>query len=496
MEKPRRRKRHPEGVARRRTSYIFCLCGLFITGSLLAPEKGSASAESGTFARVVESVQPAVVSISVSRPRGYEFAVASKRRRSVAGFGSGVIIDRAGHVLTNHHVVEGAVALHVQYLGASPGDPLGEETFPNSASGEWPVREVAAEVIGIDPDTDLALIRMLLEAPLADANVAVIGNSDAIRVGDWVLAFGSPFGFHQTVSAGVLSARGRHLDQMDGGSPPPYQSFLQTDASINPGNSGGPLVDMQSRVVGINTAYNPGGRGIGFAIPINLASNVASQLLAYGEVVRGFLGIHPQDLTPDLSAALRLAHLQGALVAEVKESSPAYRSGIRRGDTILALSGKAIVDSGGLLTAVANHRPGDRVVLSVLRGPESLNITVELGRRPPADSARPAYPSSDAEADWPGFDVADRGGLEARRLNAARTGQGVVVTYVTPGSPSEHKGVVRGDVVMEIDGTGIWNTGDFRKVLKSGSSAPRLILLETKDQGRLRYIAIQPQAEP
>jgi serine protease Do len=263
--------------------------GFFLGFCLFLTARPSQAADKkGPFAEVASSVRPTVVSISSSTPRGSEISRARFRRTpSAQRFGSGFILDNDGHILTNNHVVNDAFGIQVAL----------------SDGTEYP-----AAIVGQDPDTDLALIRLIVQHPIAATRISKLGSSDSVSVGDWVMAVGSPFGFHHTISVGVISAKGRHLDRIEGETlPPPYQDFLQTDASINPGNSGGPLVDLQGRVVGVNTAYNPGGAGIGFAIPIDLARDVAEKLLRHGEVTRGYLGVHPQDLTPDLAETLRQA---------------------------------------------------------------------------------------------------------------------------------------------------------------------------------------------
>jgi serine protease Do len=420
-------------------------------------------------------VQPVVVSISVSKFRGQEISWTHTRRSPAAvRYGSGVIIDTEGHALTNNHVVDEAIRIRVSL----------------SDGTEYP-----AEIIGQDPDTDLALIRLISQNPIDTSRVARIGNSDAIQVGDWVMAVGSPFGFHHTVSVGVISAKGRHLGKIEGDVPPPsYQNFLQTDASINPGNSGGPLIDMAGRVVGINTAYNPAGSGIGFAIPIRLAAKVASELRQNGEVVRGYLGIDPQDLTPDIAEALGLASFQGVLVGQIQPDSPAEQGGVKRGDVILKLAGRPVADVGSFLTLVADHRPQERLELSVLRNGTPLTLIAVAGRRSSINhpSTRPAFAASDVG--WPGLEVKNRWDMESRRLRIPKTGQGVVVTYIAPGGPAEQKEIARGDVIFEIDRVAIWNVRDYHKIVDKAQnrSKPLLFLLLKKDRGHTWFVALRP----
>ena len=300
------------------------------------------------FVQVAQKVRAAVVGITISKARGYEIDRARKRRSPAPRYyGSGLIIDRQGHILTNNHVVDEALRIQVTL---SDG-----RNFP-------------AEIVGQDPETDLSLIRAIADDRIDAHNVAHLGDSDSVQVGDWVMAVGSPFGLNHTVSVGVISAKGRRLDTIEGDvAPPSFQDFLQTDASINPGNSGGPLVNMNGQVVGINTAYNPAAPGIGFAIPINLAGRVVGELRSHGKVVRGYLGVYPQDLTRDLSEALRISPSGGVLVGEVEPDSPAEHGGLVRGDVILKISGRSVLNTAGFLTMVSNQRPGSEVQLSILR---------------------------------------------------------------------------------------------------------------------------------
>ncbi len=449
--------------------------GLCIRPVQAADPPGSTNGLQSPFVEVARRVQPAVVSISVSKSRGPEIAWARTRRSPAAvRYGSGVIIDREGHTLTNNHVVDEAIRIRVSL----------------SDGTEYP-----AEIIGQDPDSDLALIRLISQSPIDTSRVAPLGNSDSIRVGDWVMAVGSPFGFHHTVSVGVISAKGRHLDRIEGDiPPPPYQDFLQTDASINPGNSGGPLIDMAGRVVGINTAYNPVGSGIGFAIPIRLAAKVASELRQHGKVVRGYLGIYPQDLTPEIAEALNLASFQGVLVGEAQPDSPAEAGGVKRGDVILKLAGRPVANAAGFLTLVADHRPEEHIELSVLRNGTPLTLSVVVGRRSSGNQPSKLSDTAFSDTGWPGLEVDSRWGLESRRLRIPKAGQGVVVTYVAPGGPAEQGQIARGDVIFEIDGIAIWNVEDYQKNIEKVQDRmkPVLFLLLKKDQGHTRFVALRP----
>jgi Do/DeqQ family serine protease len=275
--------------------------------------------------------------------------------RQTEATGSGVIVDAAqGYVLTNAHVVENASNIEVT-------------TKDN--------RRLTAKLIGRDSDTDIAI----LQIPSGSLTAVPIGDSDRLQVGDFVLAIGNPFGLGQTVTSGIISALGRSGLGIEG--PEGYEDFIQTDASINPGNSGGPLVDLQGRVVGINTAIlAPGGGnvGIGFAVPINMARQVMDQLVNYGEIKRGRIGVAIQDLTPDLAQALGTRHTQGAVIARVEPGSPAERAGLRTNDLVVAINGAPMRSGTELRNRVGLSRIGDEVELTVERGGAERNVTVRI----------------------------------------------------------------------------------------------------------------------
>lgn len=448
------------------------MSGIFLGLGLISFNPVVASEIKSPFPEVATSVRSTVVSISSSTARGSRISWAKFRRSSSAQrFGSGFILDADGHILTNNHVVDEAFGIQVALSDGTK--------FP-------------AEIIGQDPDTDLALIKLKLNRPIAQSRIANLGSSDSVSVGDWVMAVGSPFGFHHTVSVGVISAKGRHLDRIEGEDlPPSYQDFLQTDASINPGNSGGPLVDLEGSVVGINTAYNPGGAGIGFAIPIDLAKDVAEELLHHGEIVRGYLGVHPQDLTPDLAEALGRDVPTGVLVAEIEPGSPAEKGELRRGDLILRLGGHPVTEGADFLKLVADLVPETSVEIEVLRDNSVLNLLVKPGRRISSSGREP--PPVVTSADWPGLEVGNRWDLESRRLRVSKSGQGVVVTYVAPGGPADKKEIKRGDVILEIGDTAIWNVRDYQTLIEKvqDHAKPTLFLVLKRSEGYTWYVAIR-----
>ncbi len=327
------------------------------------PEAGGAPIQS--LAPVVSRITPGVVGISVrgkvrednpllQDPMFRRFFNLQQQpvERETQATGSGVIVDAAqGYVMTNAHVVENASSIEVT-------------TKDN--------RRLTAKLIGRDPDTDIAV----LQIPAGSLTAVPIGDSDRLQVGDFVLAIGNPFGLGQTVTSGIISALGRSGLGIEG-----YEDFIQTDASINPGNSGGPLVDLQGRVVGINTAIlAPGGGniGIGFAVPINMARQIMDQLVSYGEIKRGRIGVAIQDLTPDLAQALGTRHTQGAVIARVEPGSPAERAGLRTNDLVVAINGAPMRSGTELRNRVGLSRIGDEVELTVERGGSERNVAVRI----------------------------------------------------------------------------------------------------------------------
>jgi serine protease DegQ len=284
------------------------------------------------------------------------------RPQEVSNLGSGVIVSANGYILTNHHVVDGADEIQIAMSNG---------------------RTLPAKVVGSDPETDLAVLKID-----ADKLPAItFGQSDSLRVGDWVLAIGNPFGVGQTVTLGIVSALGRsHLGLN------PFENFIQTDAAINPGNSGGALVDAAGNLVGINSAIysrTGGSQGIGFAIPVSLARQVMEQIVREGSVTRGWVGIEVQDLSPELMESFDLKTGEGALIAGVLKSGPADRAGVKPGDVLTAVNGKTVSDSSSLLNLIAVLKPGETAKLSVARKNNSLEFDVKVARRPPQLAMQP-----------------------------------------------------------------------------------------------------------
>jgi serine protease Do len=383
------------------------------------------------------------------------FEGAPQRPHKERSLGSGFIISDQGYILTNNHVVAGATEIKVKL-----------------ADG----REFKGEIKGLDEKLDLALIKIEAKDHLP---VAALGDSDAIQVGEWVMAIGNPFGLAQTVTAGIVSAKGRVIGSG------PYDDFIQTDASINPGNSGGPLFNSRGEVVGINTAIVAGGQGIGFATPVNMAKNIIPQLREKGRVTRGWLGVTIQPITSELAQSFGLSEEKGALVAEVVKESPAEKGGVKAGDIILDFDGKHIGEMNELPRLVAATPVGEKVQLTVLREGKQQKLTVVVEQL-----------KDDAESS--GQDVVtDRLGMTVRELTkelAAQIGvkeiKGVVIVEVKPGGLAEDAGIMRGDIVREISGAKVTTVAEYDKALAAHKKGTVMRLLLRRGDKSL-YVALK-----
>jgi serine protease Do len=379
------------------------------------------------------------------------------------GSGSGVIVDPDGFILTNAHVVDDASEITVQ---------LGE--------GEM----LPGEVVGSDPPTDLALLRVRADRPLAAAS---LGDSDDLHVGDWVMAIGNPFGLEHTVTTGIVSAKERRT----GGPDAPYGSFIQTDASINPGNSGGPLFDLSGRVVGINTAINAAGQGIGFAIPSNMARAVVEQLRAHGRVLRSWIGVTIQSVTPELAQSFGLTGgPRGALVSDVQPDSPASRAGIRRGDIIVRFGDEEIGDAAELPWLASTGGAGTQVRLQVFRNGVKRDLAVTLAEMPREQDAQAGAGGNTGDEEQPGglgMQVAPVPDQLRRGLEIAEGG--AMVSRVDPFGAAADHGIRPGDVILEIDGHAVAGPDDFAERLRGRVKADVVRLLVRSREG-VRYVGI------
>jgi serine protease Do len=372
--------------------------------------------------------------------------------------GSGFIIDRDGFILTNNHVVENAERIVVKL---SDG------------------REFDAKVVGRDSKTDIAVIKINDKGNLP---VASLGDSDKVEVGEWTMAIGNPFGLDNTVTAGIVSAKDRHIGAG------PYDNFIQTDASINPGNSGGPLINLRGEVVGINTAIfsrTGGNIGIGFAIPINLAKELVPQLKSKGKVTRGWLGVVIQKVTPDLAESLGLDQARGALVANVAKDGPAERAGVKVGDVIVEFDGKEVRDSNELPILVARTPVDRKARLKVLRDKKEVTLTVTIGELKDEEVVASATEKGDL-----GLTVQRLTPQIAESLGLERV-EGLVITAVEPGSAGEEAGLRRGDVILEMDRKAVRNLAEYRKALEGVKKGKGILFLVRRGESTL-FLALKP----
>jgi serine protease Do len=370
--------------------------------------------------------------------------------------GSGFIISPQGLILTNNHVVEEADKIKVN---------LRDE------------REFEAQVVGRDAKTDLALLKVQAQG---DLPTVPLGNSDTLRIGEWVMAIGNPFGLSHTVTAGIVSAKGRIIGAGQ------YDDFIQTDASINPGNSGGPLFNTRGEVVGINTAIVAGGTGIGFAIPVNLAKELLPQLHEKGKVTRGWLGVMIQKVTPELAQSFNLQQAAGALVADVVEGSPAAKAGLQRGDIITTFDGSAIHDMHELPRVVANTQVGKQVKVDALRQGKSKTFTVTITAL--KEDAPTAKASSETSSQL-GMEVQNITSDLAQSLGL-RLSEGVVVADVDDDGPAAEAGIRQGDVVLEVNRQRVRNADEYAAALRKSAEGTVLLLISRGDS--TLYVALKP----
>ncbi|HEX2277044.1 MAG TPA: DegQ family serine endoprotease [Candidatus Tectomicrobia bacterium] len=489
-----------EGIRMRYASVrLICLlvsiaiAGTLAIGSGAAPPFWTESPPAQTprvqapnFADLAEQLQPAVVNISTTQvlkgprrgfrgfpsPRPFEGpdpfeefferffgGTGPQRELRRRSLGSGVIINKDGHIVTNNHVVENATDIKVSLSDKEEFD---------------------ATVVGRDAKTDVALIK--IEAK-RDLPVAPLGDSERLRVGEWVLAIGNPFGLGHTVTVGITSAKGRIIGAG------PYDNFIQTDASINPGNSGGPLFNLNGEVVGINTAIVASGQGIGFAIPINLAKEILTQLREQGRVTRGWLGVQVQHVTPELAQSFGLERARGALVVDVQPNSPAAGAGLQRGDVIVRFGGEEIEDMHELPHVVAMTPPGTEVDLRLIRQGEERTVQVKLGEMP--EGQRQAAVGGDTPEGKLGLAVQELTPEIARSLDLPDA-RGVVVTGVAAGSPADEAGIRRGDAVLEVNQQKVTNLQEYRDALSRVETGAAVLFLIRRGDN-VMYVALRPE---
>lgn len=366
------------------------------------------------------------------------------------GLGSGFFIDSRGFILTNNHVVEGAISIQVHLHDG---------------------RSFTATVVGRDPATDVALIKIKGTVP-KNLPILKLGNSDQMQVGDWVMAIGNPFGLPSSASLGIISAKARNINATG------YDDFFQTDAAINPGNSGGPLFNLSGEVIGMNTAIVSGASGIGFAVPSNLARAIVEQLEAHGKVIRAWLGVGIQPLTEDLAKALNVPSGSGALVSTIEPNTPAARAGIQQEDVIVGLDDAKIESSSQLSRMVSLMPPGKVVTLKLYRKGKLMNVKVTLGTKPVDKNGRGSEevgPNGEDRSNKQriGLTVQDLDARTARQLGVA--GPGAIITEVVPGSAADRAGLDRGMVVVEANHHAVHNATDLSRQLKGNSGTTVLL---------------------
>jgi len=432
------------------------------------------------FSSVLKPVLPAVVNIhssKVVKPHqegempffndpffqqffGNQFGQQQMRPEREQSLGSGVIVTSDGTILTNNHVIDGATDIKVQ---------LSDK------------REFTAKLVGTDPRTDIAVLKI----DASGLPTLSVGDSSRLHVGDVVFAVGDPFGVGETATMGIISATGRSGLGIEN-----YEDFIQTDAAINPGNSGGAMVDLHGNLVGINTAIATGGGegnvGIGFAIPINMARTVADQLVAHGKVVRGYLGLYPQDVTNDIAKQFGLSGPTGALVSDVSPDSPAAKAGIKRGDVILKVNGQPVESANDLRLRISQTPPGTDVKLEISRDGKVQDVTVDLGEFPEKEAN--ATPGQSNGGGLQGVNVQDLTPDLAQQLNLPAGVHGVVVSDVDPSSPAAAD-LQRGDVIQEVNHKPISNVQQYNAAVSAAGSQPVLLLVNRG--GVTQYVVVE-----
>ena len=477
--------------------------GVVITGSTnfapvsVAQEGSSSDSPSGTvagpyasltvgrspFSTVADEVLPAVVSVDTKRTirrsadpfsdmfrdmfgdRGRGGSDEQDYREfEVPGSASGFIFDDAGYIMTNNHVVMGANEVEVTLIDG---------------------REFKATVVGQDPNTDIAVIKIEGE----DLPSLRLGDSDALRVGDWAIAVGNPLDLEGTVTVGVISAKGR-VDLNIRGGAPLYQDFIQTDASINFGNSGGPLVNIEGEVIGVNSAVNAQADGIGFAIPINLAKDVADALISDGKVVRGFLGVRPQEITRELAEANDLGDTEGVIIASVERDTPAEKAGIEPGDVITDFDGNSITTVSQFRRVVAGVTPGDKVKVGIVRDGRTKVLTAVLEER--RDTFVPDEPEEEDETRWFGLDVVELDDPMLADIDIVAS-EGVFVVGVENGSPAEDAGLAPGDVILRVGDRTVEDLDDYRDIMRDFEGREKAIAVMVQRGEYTHFVAIKPE---
>lgn len=479
------------GVAILLTGFLLGGISYYIIGRVVSPPAmrypfaprvpGQLLETGRAFTEIASSVSPAVVNISTTKVVQRETAPFSEdpffdlfrpfhdfglpKKWKEQSLGSGVIVSKDGYIITNNHVVEQSEDIRVIL---------------------YDKRSFKGKVVGSDPKTDIAVVKISSD----NLPVAPWGDSDRLQVGEFVLAIGNPFGLSHTVTMGIISAVGRaNVGIAD------YEDFIQTDAAINPGNSGGPLVNTKGELIGINTAIfsrSGGYQGIGFAVPSNMARLVMDQLMKQGKIVRGWLGVTIQDITPELSLKFGLKDSKGALVGDIAKGSPAEKAGIVRGDVILEFNGKEIKSVGSLRNMVAQSRVGSQVKLRILRNGKEQDLSAVIAELPKDVAGVPgeSLPEDIQRNAFSGISVIDLTKEIARQLGLGAGEKGVVVVRVDSGSAADEAGLKKGDVIQEIDKKKITGVGDYKKISSAMEPGDTTLLFVNRG-GRRFYVTLK-----
>ncbi|MFZ0450702.1 MAG: DegQ family serine endoprotease [Desulfatiglandaceae bacterium] len=455
-----------------------------VPNGVLAASSGPTGKIPASFADLADSVKHAVVNISTTMVvKGEQFQGLSGHNAPFGRFfgddffkhffgnmprgemkthalGSGFVISPDGFIITNNHVVDRATEIKVKLDNG---------------------KEYDAKIVGRDKKTDLALIKVKPDSNFPKP--VALGDSDAIRVGDWVMAVGNPFGLGQTVTTGIISAKGRVIGAG------PYDDFLQTDAAINPGNSGGPLFNMKGQVIGINTAIIAQGQNIGFAIPINIAKELLPQLKK-GKIIRGWLGVMIQDITPELAKSFGLNSKKGVLISDVMKDSPAEKGGLLRGDVVIRFDGKEVKDAHELSRIVAETQPKTQATLDIIRDKKAKSLKIEIGTMP--QNLKAGGLPADTSV-W-GLTVQEITPDLARHLGLDPDEKGVVISGLEPGSPAVEAGLRAGDVIKEVNRNAVKDLGDYKKAMGKAKKEDGVLLLVKRGQGTL-YVILNPPSK-